>query len=455
MKIKNNKTVLLFFVLLLFLLLFFSSGGNTYGIYRDVLNTKIYLSVLDPNTTHTITFNTHGGTPVPANQSRGLNETAGTLPTNITQEGYNFIGWFDNYPNGNPITADTPVTDDVTYHAHWAPVVCKKATQQSPLHTETCASDGSCRSAGYTNQNNIITYGTYPGANSPLPGDAYDCDVQGNGTYERFYFLRENTNNDTYDNAVLIYYTSINDSGNKILSNVNGEVYKYVDTEGTPAPDVLPTSTSWAQSELQSFDGKVARFPSLADLEVACGASPIGSSNGYLASCQFLMENSRFQSDSLGRSGIWVEQYNGHYYRMHTKQMNVQIPDTGASSENAVRPVIEIPVENLEGYQVRTQYRVIFHFEDDVTANLVTTRYSGQAIGSLPTPNEREGYTFAGWFTDNSTYTTEVTSSTIITSTTHDYAKWDVIEDNMKYVFHIPGTCRFNGEKRYQVSTLP
>lgn len=453
MKTKSRKIVLAFFVVVLLLfLLSLSSSGNTYGIFRDTLNTKVYLSVLDPSTTHTITFVTHGGTPVPPQQTRGLNETAGLLPNNITQEGYNFLGWYDNYPGGNMITTDTPVTSDVTYHAHWAPIVCKKATQSSPLHTETCLTGGTCLSAGYS-LNDTITYGTYPGVNSPLPGDAYDCDVQGNGTYERFYFIRENTDNNSYDNAVLVYYSSIDDSGNNLLSSVTGTTYKYIDVEGTSAPDVLPTSSFWANTELQSFDGNVARFPSLEDLEVACGASPIGSSNGYLASCQFLMENSRFQSSTLGRSGIWIAPYNNKYYRMHTEYMAVQSPDTGASSENTVRPVIEIPYESLEGYQIRTQYNVIYHFEDDITPNYIILRYEGQKIGSLLTPETREGYAFDGWYTDNATFSTEVTANTVITGTTHIYAKWDIVEDKLVYVFHIPGTCKFNGANSDITST--
>ena len=307
MKTKDKILMFIFLIMFLISLFFLSSGGNTYGIFRDTLNTKVYLTILDPNTTHTITFNTHGGSAV-ASQTRGLNETAGTLPTDTTKAGFNFIGWFDDYPDGNLITADTPVTDDVTYHAHWEPVVCKKATSTSPLHTETCSTGGSCLTAGYS-LNNTITYGTYPGANSPLPGDAYDCDVQGNGTYERFYFIRENTTSNA-DNAVLIYYTSIDDNGDNLLSDVNGSVYKYVDTVGTPAPDVLPTSSLWAQDALQSFNGKVSRLLSVDDLEAACGASPIGSSSGYLSSCQYLMENTRFQSSTLGRSGMWIQPQN-------------------------------------------------------------------------------------------------------------------------------------------------
>ena len=119
MIIKHKRTILIIVVLFLLLLFFLSSSGNTYGIFRDTLNTKVYLTVLDTSSSHTITFNTHGGTPVPEQQTRGANEPAGTLPSNVTLAGYNFIGWFDNYPNGNLITSDTPVIADVTYHAHW------------------------------------------------------------------------------------------------------------------------------------------------------------------------------------------------------------------------------------------------------------------------------------------------------------------------------------------------
>ncbi len=148
MKLKNMKMTLLFFALILFFILFFSSNGNTYGIYRDVLNTKVYLSIIAPNVNYTITFDTHGGTPVPSQETRGQNEMVGTLPTNVTKTGFNFDGWYDNYPNGNIITVDSYIDSDVTFHAHWVPIVCKKATQSSPLHTETCLIDGSCIDAG-------------------------------------------------------------------------------------------------------------------------------------------------------------------------------------------------------------------------------------------------------------------------------------------------------------------
>ena len=65
------------------------------------------------------------------------------------------------------------------------------------------------------------------------------------------------------------------------------------------------------------------------------------------------------------------------------------------------------------------------------------------AVGELPTP-EKEHSSFDGWYTDTN-WGTEVTVSTIVSGNVTYYAKW--IEDSMKMVFYIPGSCTFNGSK--------
>ena len=445
---KNKQLKLLIVILIFFLCLFIGKYGISYAIYRDVLNTKVYLSILDPNTTYTITLNTDGGDIETTKIYKTINEPIGLLPT-PTKTNYNFIGWYTT--SGDKISSDMPVTSDITLVAHWAPVVCKKATLSSPLHTETCKSDGYCKNVMYYNSDNTIsyysagntiTYGTYPDEGNPLSGYAYDCDVIGNGTYERFYFIRENTDNSTYDNAVLIYYTSVDANGNKLLDSKTGTTYVYSD-----ALNALPTSTLWGNTNLATFDGKVARFPTLDDLDAACGAgaATVGNQTGYLDTCQFFMEHSRFQSSNMGRAGIWVQMYNSNYYRIHTQSREVQIPDRGASSDNTVRPVIEIPYNTLEGYKERNVYRVTFDSQGGSHVNSIT-RYENQALGTLPTPT-KEGYTFAGWFTDNENYTTEVTSETLVTGTVTLYAKWTEVIEFLDTVFYIPGSCTFNGSK--------
>ena len=85
-------------------------------------------------------------------------------------------------------------------------IVCKRATK---LHTEECEQTDNtyyCSGAGLTGK--TITYGTIPGKELKS-GDAFDCDVNGDGTYdentERFYYVTD-MNDST---AVLIYYNNV------------------------------------------------------------------------------------------------------------------------------------------------------------------------------------------------------------------------------------------------------
>ncbi|WLT11043.1 InlB B-repeat-containing protein [Bifidobacterium asteroides] len=73
----------------------------------------------EPNTTHTVTFNTDSGTPKPADQQVSYPYGRVQRPSpDPTRDGYQFDGWF----TGN-IAYDfsKPVTTDLTLTAHWTP----------------------------------------------------------------------------------------------------------------------------------------------------------------------------------------------------------------------------------------------------------------------------------------------------------------------------------------------
>lgn len=433
---------LLAVILVFFMCFLLGKYGSSYGIYRQTLNTKVYLSITDPSATYQVTFITQGGTSLSQNPVPVLrNQAYGPVPT-TTQAGYNFIGWWTT-PNtgGTKLEASTVITGDIIYYARWAQIVCKKA-ETGTLHTETCASTGGCYTKGGYAANSQITYGTIPTANSPVVGDAYDCDVNNDGVYspttERFYYVRENTDGGV-DNAVLVHYTSFDENG-QMDSSTSREIYTYDDGQA-----YLPSSTLWTNPALTTFDSKVSRYISHTDLEEACGNPIVYESSAYINKCQFFMENSRYQSDSLGRSGVWVDKLDNHLYRIQTHSVVVEEPDS-ATSKNAVRPVIEIPFNTIDGYRERESYRVTFHYEDGDTTGQPTyyNRYEDQQIGTLPTPT-KQGYTFDGWYTDNQQYTTQVSDTTIVTGNMELYAKWNEIIDNLDYVFYLPGKCTFNG----------
>ena len=401
---RNNKFKLFVVILFLFLSCSFFAVKKSFGIYRDNLNTTVNLSILDPSTTFTVNFNTHGGRAVNP-IIKTVNQPIGALPV-TDKAGFNFLGWFTAETGGTQIDVDTLVTGNITYHAQWAKIVCKKAVDGT-LHEETCAHTGNygCRLLGHA-LNSTITYGTIPGNNSPVAGDAYDCDVNDDGTFddvnERFYFMRENM--DTNDTAALVFHTNFDENG--MCDNSDDRlIYKYTD-----AKDYLPGSSLWTNDSLVSFDGKVSRFIDEDDLKEACGDPITYSTVNYLSSCQFFLENSRFQSDSLGRSGIWIEE-GEDLQRIHTK--SVYVATVAATSSNATRPVIEVPMNSLEGYKaVRHSYNITFHAQGGVPATTVVVRYEDQTLGTLPNAPTKEGYTFLGWFDSNDV---EASSELVIT----------------------------------------
>lgn len=53
---------------------------------------------------------------------------------------------------------------------------------------------------------------------------------------------------------------------------------------------------------------------------------------------------------------------------------------------------------------------------------------------TLPTPPEREGYTFDGWFTDNELFSNEIENNYVIVSDKILYAKWSPNQYNISFI---------------------
>ena len=439
---KNNKFKKIILVLLIFLCAFFVNNENekTYGIYREELNTSVYLSILNPALNVTVNFvDTEGGNSVNSIPV-AINTASGPLPT-ITRTGYNFLGWYKY--DGTKADPNENLLEDVTYYAHWQQIVCKKVTSDNNLHTEKCSTNGGCR-LGAVNIpiNSDITYGTEYGLNSPKAGDAYDCDVNYDGVFdaqtqygkytERFYLLREIEHENSEDTAALVYYTSFDTTHGAVDSqhdtNIGSTTYGNVKSW-------LPTSTNpssdpWDNPNLithASNNGNISRLLTIQDIEAVCGSPFQISQVSYFVSCGkwFFFENSRFQAKALGRAGIWLEMNDNKYYRIHTESVNIAIPDNGASSENMARPVIEIPVSAMEGYVPKERFKIEFDTHGGTPQLGSIRKYDGETIGTID-PVTKEFHDFDGWYAtySNDTYSDPVTTSTVVHGNMTLHAKW-------------------------------
>ena len=208
------------------------------------------------------------------------------------------------------------------YECTKLPPKCKRATS---LHTETCSqtSTDGCGADGYAS-GSTITYGNLGSAGTIVTGDAFDCDVNGDGEYnsetERFYYVTD-MNSDT---AVLIYYNNVSAG---LPDNMTAYAYN---TETYLGPETailqLPTTSQWKNVSLTntirdikdelgttrisgfSYSDYAARLLTTQEVSAGCGITVGNYNAGELSTkCKFLMENTVYSSSSLKTRGPWLE----------------------------------------------------------------------------------------------------------------------------------------------------
>ena len=263
--------------------------------------------------------------------------------------------------------------------------LCKRATT---LHTETCSQTSSyCSGDGYTASGSMktttITYGNLGTKGVLTSGDAFDCDVNGDGVYdsttERFYYVSDMTNGVTQDSntAVLIYYNNV--SGG-VASNSTSYTY---DSSGknnngpVTALAQLPTIEQWKNVSLTnatraitnqsggnttksgnlptafSYDGYAARLLTAQEVSAGCGFTVGNRTTGELSSkCKYLMENTKYSSWSLETYGEWLESpdasYSDYAWIMGAHSRLVFSSSVVIADSYGVRPAIEVAKENIE-----------------------------------------------------------------------------------------------------------
>ncbi len=262
-------------------------------------------------------------------------------------------------------------------------IVCKRATK---LHTEECKQTDStnyCSGAGLTGQ--TITYGSLGTKGTLKSGDAFDCDVNGDGTYdentERFYYVSDYYNTSTNkfedDTAVLIYYNNVSNgkpSNSKLAAydksgkNNNGPV---------TAIEQLPSTSEWRNVSLKSnvrrivaengtntttggtlpdsfsYAGKAARLLTIQEAREATGISNITTWKvGKLDKFNYLFENTSYSNASNSVLRWWLENpCSGHSditWYVNGGHRSVDYGTVSNIGHNGVRPAIEVLKSNIE-----------------------------------------------------------------------------------------------------------
>ena len=253
--------------------------------------------------------------------------------------------------------------------------LCKRATK---LHTEECTQTDTtylCSGAGYTasgsKKTSTITYGNLGTKGTLSSGDAFDCDVNGDETYdsntERFYYVTDMDDN----TAVLIYYNNVSAG-----SPSNSAIYAYDSSEENfhgprTAIEQLPTTSQWKNVSLKnstrailnenagntttggtlpsnfSYSGYAARLLTISEVRKGTGISNIPTWKvGELDNFTYLLENTKFASKGNAVWGWWLENarsdnstnaWNVNGYYRHVNNSTVSNAD-----DYGIRPAIEV-----------------------------------------------------------------------------------------------------------------
>ena len=284
--------------------------------------------------------------------------------------------------------------------------ICKRVTNVAQLHTEECTNSSTsnyCKADGYVEGNlgTTITYGNAKALGSTLAaGDAFDCDVNGDGIYnERFYYVSPYYNTDTltFDDengyATLIYYSNTingvaSTSGSAYATKADiisaGYNVSWVDNWHGPvtAKVNLPTTQEWNNTELKtasrtilaeyrdihnslttgsgeneivnpfSYAGYSARLLTTQEVMNGCGLTQVGYyTTGELSNCKFLFEKTMYADSTKETFGIWFETplaYGDSNNVMDVRTSNRTVNDNDADGTMyGVRPAIDVPYNKL------------------------------------------------------------------------------------------------------------
>ena len=258
--------------------------------------------------------------------------------------------------------------------------MCKRATT---LHKEACTNNSSseyCQADGYS-LNSEIEYGSLGTKGTLTSGDAFDCDVNGDGTYdpatERFYYVSDVTNGITTDNntAVLIYYNNV--SGG-VASN--STTYAYDSTnENWHGPQTavkqLPTTSQWkttlSNTKRQittetgatstaggtlsefSYEGYAARLLTAQEVSAGCGFTVGSYVTGELSTkCKYLMENTKYSSSSLKTYGGWIEsprtETSNNVWFANGRDRDIGNYYASIAGDYGIRPAIEVAKTDID-----------------------------------------------------------------------------------------------------------
>ena len=338
-------------------------------------------------TTHTVTFNSNGGTEIaPKEVVSGLKIKAPSTPT---KDKYLFRGWYEDDTFSIPFDFNnTPITSDMTLYAKWEPA--------NSINEIRLAGDF---------QYGKVPVGTLPSFNPRTTTDSITIDKANsdwaykmqNGLWSRFGSETPTAVNDGKTNYGYDFNVKPND-GYQLASDLK-VIYNGEDVTST----VKVQKYSWGAYVTVDL-GKAIGTPVVYTIT-------FNSNGGTSVESQNVNAGEKLTEPTLAptREGFT---FDGWYEdSTFSKKFDFNTPITNSMT--------------LYAKWTENKYTITFDTKGGNTIAPVTVKEGEKVSEPTPAPT-KEGFTFDGWYTDD-TYTTKYNFENAVTKNITLYAKWNEV----------------------------
>ena len=352
---------------------------------------------------YTVTFNANGGTETSETRTVTYGNPYGELPT-LTREGYTFEGWFTAENGGTQVTAVTTVTTaaDHMLYAHWT----------ANEYTVTFNANGGTVTPAEMKVRHGDAYGKLP--TPTLDGYTFDGWYNDNGMQVKPEDVV------TASHTLYAYWTRIS---YEVKFDANGGIGTckpinvfHGDTYGTFPPEPTLEGYEFAGWFTEKDGGTQVTKDTVVTASHTLYAH--WTANEYTVT---------FDANKGTVTPTEMKVRHGDTYgKLPTPTLDGYTFD-GWYNDNGMQVKPEDVVtasHTLYAHWKASTYTVTFDANEGTVTPAEQTVTYGSHYGELPTPT-REGYTFAGWFTEQNGGTKVMADTKVTTAENHTlYAYW-------------------------------
>ena len=373
---------------------------------------------------YTVTFNKNGGDTEasPGTKTATYGGNVGTLPTALGKTGYTFAGWNTAADgSGSSFVATTAVTGNITVYAQWT------------LNTYTVTFD---KNGGDTETNPGSKTASYGGNVGTLPTEptktsstfaGWNTAADGSGT--SFIATTAVTGNITvYAQWTLNSYTvTFDKNGGDTEASPGTKTASYGGNIGTLPAEPTRTGYTFAGWNTAA-DGTGSTFDAETEVTGNITVYAQWTLNSYTVTFN------KNGGDTEANPGTKTANYGGNVGTLPTAPGKTgdtfagwNTATDGSGTSFAATTAVTGNITVYAQWTINS-YTVTFNSNGGSTVDSQSVNYGGHA--TEPAAPTKTGYTFAGWYTDNTYATPFDFANTAITRDTTVYAKWTANPSN-------------------------